>query len=425
MKYGVLFIIMHGFLAYGQKGDTLQKIDVYLEYRPRIEYREGYKNQNDSSNSALIVSHRARLSMDFEIKKFRFHGSIQDVRIWGEQGQNSNSSTLSVFEAYLQAELSKNWSIKLGRQSLELDNGRLFSRANWSQSSRAHDGINLRYNSSKINAQLVGFYNQSYVNSSGTYYTLSSKEYKFLFVHHFHIKLNKFFELSTLNSFDGYEKLNIKNVFYVRGTSGLRLRLKTKNIEGILSGYYQYGQLQSGQKISSYYYQPELKVSAGILTTRLGAEVLSGDNQQNPSTFSNSFSTLYGVAFKFNGNINYFTVFPSDVSNGGLINPYLFFLVEPSKKWKIKMEQHLFYLQNKALNNQNEIIGKYLGYENDIKIRYKVNPFTSIQAGFSLIITTTNLKEVRGVALLDYPYWSYVMLTFKPQILKSRRKAIF
>ena len=414
-------------VSFGQeKLDTTQTLDVFLEYRPRFEYREGFKQPiKDSSTSSFFASHRARISLDFELKRFKFHSSIQDVRAWGQYGLQSNANSLSVFEIYVESKISERWSIKLGRQAVELDNGRLFSKANWNQNSKAHDGIDLIYNSKRLKSQLFGFYNQSYTNSSGTYFDLYNQEYKFLFIHSLQINIHKKIELSVLNSLDGYENVFHKNVFYVRGTTGFRLNVKQKNIKGIISGYYQYGQLQNGQQISSFYIQPELKLTTGKITTRLGAELLSGDDQSNPTSFSHSFSTLYGVSFKFNGNINYFTSFPKDVANGGLLNPYLFLLYAPSKKWKIKMEQHLFYLQNNVLSSQGKTIGKYLGYENDVKVKYNVNNFTAIQAGFSLIMTTNHLEEVRGVDLINYPYWGYLMVTFKPQLLHSVKKAIF
>lgn len=419
-------MIFSNFSFNQEKLDTTQVLDVFLEYRPRIEYREGFKQPiKDSSNSSIFATHRARISIDFKLNRFKFHSSIQDVRAWGQYGIQSKTNSLSVFEIYVQSKISNKWSIKLGRQSVELDNGRLFSKANWSQNSKAHDGIDLIYNSKKLKSQLFGFYNQSYTNNTGTYFDLYDQEYAFLFIHSLQINLLKKIDLSFLNSFDGYENLSHKNVYYVRGTSGFRMKIKQKKMEGIIAGYYQYGQLQNGKQISSFYIQPELKLTTGKITTRLGAELLSGDDQSNPNSFSNSFSTLYGVAFKFNGNINYFTSFPKDVANGGLLNPYLFFQYEPSKKWKIKLEQHLFYLQNNVLNNKGKAIGKFLGYENDVKVKYSVNHFTAIQAGVSLIMTTNHLEEVRGVDLINYPYWGYIMVTFKPQVLHSVKKAIF
>ena len=102
-------------------------------------------------------------------------------------------------------------------------------------------------------------------------------------------------------------------------------------------------------------------------------EYVSGDDAANPSSINNSFSTLYGVAFKFMGHMDYFTSFPNDVRGAGLINPYLFLEYKLSKKWRFKLESHAFLLQNTLYYMAGSELNPYLGIESDVVIKYTIS----------------------------------------------------
>lgn len=149
--------------AFNDKVTTQNKSFVVgLEFRPRVEYRDGYKQlPNDTSQAAYFGTQRSRLNFTYIQPHFKFHTSIQDIRVWGQYGLNSTTGSLNVFEAYVEANLTDGFLVKLGRQAVELDNKRIFSIANWSQASKAHDGINLIYKNSKITSELMGYFNQT------------------------------------------------------------------------------------------------------------------------------------------------------------------------------------------------------------------------------------------------------------------------
>ncbi|MEO8254097.1 MAG: hypothetical protein ABI554_06875, partial [Flavobacterium sp.] len=183
----------------------------------------------------------------------------------------------------------------------------------------------------------------------------------------------------------------------------------------------QYGQLQTGNKISAYYLQPEIQLRTNKLTTRLGAEFLSGDNADKTSEISKSFVPLYGVAWKFMGNMDYFTSFPLDVKKGGLINPYLFFTYDWNKKVALRSDFHLFYLENKVKDNLNNNINSYLGFENDLSVRYKLNDFISADLGFSYMAAEKSLETLKAGNSNITPVWSYLMITFKPELFSFKK----
>lgn len=400
-----------------------KNFSIGLEFRPRTEYRDGYKQlRTADTKAAFFTTQRSRMYFNYSQPKFKFHTSIQDIRVWGQYGQTSTSGSLNVFEAYVDANITDQLLIRIGRQKVELDNGRLFSPANWSQAARAHDGINLVSNNNTIHSEFVTSFNQTAERIFETDFSPTTfTNYKLLNIHYLKAKLNDHFSLTTINAADSYQSKTNSGTLYTRGTSGGRLDFEKGNLYVTLSGYYQYGQLQTRERISAYYFQPEIQLKTNKLTTRLGAEFLSGENSEKTSDFSKSFVPLYGVAWKFMGNMDYFTSFPTDVKKGGLFNPYLFFIYDLNKKVALRSDFHLFYLGNKTKNDLGNTINSYLGFENDLSIHYKCNAFTMIDFGFSYMAAEKSMETLKSGNSSIIPVWSYVMITFKPELFSFKK----
>lgn len=395
---------------------------IGMEFRPRLEYRNGYKQlPNDTTTPAYFGTQRCRLNFTYSQPKFKIHTSMQDIRVWGQYGLTSTSGSLNVYEAYAETFFTDKLLVKIGRQKVELDNGRIFSAANWSQAGRAHDGLNLIYKSNKLRSEVMNFFNQTSEKIFETNFAPTTfSNYKSLSVHYLHVKLHKYITLTTINAADGYQSKKSYRTMYVRGTSGGRLEFEKGKTYVTMSGYYQFGQLQSGQDIAAYYLQPEVRYKLKKLTARLGLEYMSGDDATHTSKFSKSFVPLYGVAWKFMGNMDYFTSFPNDVKNGGLINPYLFLIYEINKKLAIRADGHLFYLQNKVLDSKKNEIDPYLGFENDLSIKYKVNDYTTIDFGFLHMFAEQSMELLKGGSSNGVPFSSYLMITFKPELFNHK-----
>lgn len=410
--------------AFNQKVNSENKnFSIGLEFRPRTEYRDGYKQlRTADTKAAFFTTQRSRLYFNYSQPKFKFHTSIQDIRVLGQYGQTSTSGSLSVFEAYVDADITDQFFVRIGRQKIDLDNGRLFSPANWNQASRAHDGINLIFNNNHIHSEFFTSFNQTAERIFDTDFSPTTfTNYKLLNVHFLKAKLNEHFSLTTINAADSYQSKTTSGTLYTRGTSGGRLDFEKGNLYVTLSGYYQYGQLQTAERISAYYFQPEIQLRTNKLTTRLGAEFMSGENAEKASDFSKSFVPLYGVAWKFMGNMDYFTSFPTDVKKGGLFNPYLFFIYDLNKKVALRSDFHLFYLGNMTKNDLGSTINPYLGFENDLSIHYKCNSFTMLDFGFSYMAAEKSMETLKTGNSNIIPVWSYVMITFKPELFSFKK----
>lgn len=394
-------------------------ITLDMEFRPRFEFRNGFGELPDNNDSpAAFISNRTRITLDYNRPKFNFRASMQDIRIWGQFGQYSSPNGLGIFEAYVETQIGKNAWLKMGRQAVELDNGRLFSAANWNQASRAHEGINFIVKQKKWSSELMGFYNQNSEALFGTNTILNN--YLALGLHYFNWKLNKHWSLMFQNSLDAYQASS-PEIVYSRGTSGGRINFQHEKTRATLAGYYQYGQNSEGQKINAFYLQPEFSMHWKKLKLQLGAELISGDQSQYGGNTTRSFVTLYGVAFKFNGNLNQFTSFPEDVNNLGLLNPYLFTRYQITEKIALKLENHLFYTHRTPDAQFYSNTTPFLGYEADLKLKWYLNDFTSVESGIATMLVSETLREMRNQSINTVPSWAFVMVKFNPRLFQIKQ----
>jgi len=419
------------------KVDTAKKLNtliISLEFRPRTEFRHGYRTLMPYSDTgaAFFTGSRTRLNFAYSTKNFDLYTSLTDVYVWGQNDARSNSgpgnSYFQLFEMYAEPHFSNKFSVRFGRQRISYDNQRLFSENDWRQLGHSHDALKLIYNN-KINFtnEFSTAFNQSKENVFSTkYMPLGFVNYKVLLVDYLNWKLSKNFVLTTINAADGYQSSDPAKykTTYMRFTNGGRIEYNSYNWYLTMSGYYQYGKDSSGRKLDAYYIQPEIKYS-GIknLAIRLGFQYMSGqdatkvyDGNGKPYTTDNSFVPLYTTGHGFNGSLDWFGNFPADLGGAGLVNPYLFFWYT-NNKLTVRFDNHLFYSQNNYVY-QGSILKKFLAYENDWRVIYKVNSFITIDGGFSWALPTRAFGIIRKGDYKKTQYWSYVMFRFTPTIGK-------
>lgn len=404
-----------------------EEFRIDLEFRPRTEFRNGYRKlRSDTTNPAFFTEQRSRLYFNYQREGFIFHTSIQDIRVWGEDDPRSTNGTLQVFEVYVEPKLSESLSVRVGRQKIMYDNQRLFAQNDWRQTGGSHDAVRFIYSSTKLTGDLIAAYNQEEGAQERFFETDFSPEifnnYKILLANFWKWTATDRVTFTIINAMDAFQdEVNTRNHHY-RFTSGGRLEYEKKSLYFTLAGYYQYGETPSGMILRAYYYQPEVKYQTHKhWTFRLGAEVFSGDNNKNPSNISNSFDALYGVNHRFLGSMDYFTRFPADFNSAGLIAPYFFTFYELNKEVLLRADFHLFFSQNNYVQD-GRVIDNYLGFENDLLLRFTPNEYSVFDLGYSYALPTSSMEVIKNGgdnSLLQS--WAFVMLTFKPNLFQWNR----
>ncbi|MCW2118754.1 alginate export family protein [Flavobacterium sp. 7A] len=408
---------------------------VDLQMKNRVEYRNGYGNiPADYSAASTFVNQRSRLTMDYKQDDlFNAVVSLQDARVWGSHDPKGLNGTIQLFEGYVEPSITPSLSVRIGRQRIVYDNQRLFAENDWRVNATSHDAINFRYHKKNLNSELVGAYNQTSERNFGTDFTPAElsitptsstastwTNYKVLAVNYLKYDFNQAVAITTIIAADAYQDAIIKEQNYWRFTYGGRLEFKYKNWYATTNSYLQTGRNNTGKTINAWYIQPEVKYNVvNHYSIRLGAELLSGTKGQSGSV-DHSFTPLYGVAHRFNGFMDLFTKFPSDISNVGLVNPYLFINKNLGSKIDLSSQNHLFYTQRNFITNTNQALTKFMGYEHDLVVAYKPNAYTNIETGFSVTFPTETLTTLKKTGNPDrIATWAYVQVKFTPRIFKS------
>jgi hypothetical protein len=404
-----------------------KKLRIDAEFRPRTEFRNGYQQlRNDTSTGAFFINQRLRLSANYSYdNRFIMQFSVQDLRVWGQQDPRSTSASVQVFEVWAEPYISDKFSVRIGRQRLMYDNQRLFAENDWRLSAAAHDAINFRVHTSDLSSELALAFNQSAERYFGTDFSPAGyTNYKFLAVNYLRYKVNKKFILTALNSTDGYQDKSNPEEMNFRYTLGGRIEFESGRLYTTFSGYFQGGENNSGNDLSAWYLQPEIRLRfPRDFVARFGAEIFSGNNNSLVANTDHSFVPLYGVAHRFNGSMDLITKFPADVGGAGLMNPYLFLMQPLFSKIEVRADFHTFYLQEDYYTIDDIKIDRYLGFENDFLISYKPNAVTKVDLGVSYMLPTKSLEIVKKSGNSKYNLsWIYLSLTFRPQLLSLHFK---
>lgn len=405
-----------------QQTDNLsQQLLMNIEIRPRAEYTSNYiLPPNDSIDPYFYITQRNRISGQYAREKWLIKSDLQEIHLWDQNNKASKVGSINFYQLFFETKL-KSINVRLGRQSVLLDNGRLFSDAPWAQQGRAHEGIRIMKSSKYFSNDFFFLFTRNYSTEfEPTYSPVASNKYKYLLANNFSFNPSKEFSFNSMNVVDLLENTNLEKIF-TRATTGGRIEFKKKQWYYTLNSYLQFGRNQKGQKLFAYYFQPEIKLSLQKSVLRLGAELISGSSSQLSSKSSGDFDVLYGVTWKFNGNMNVFTRFPTDVKGKGLVNPYLFTTIPLSTKLSFRSDFHLFYTQYPLLNDLGQEASKFLGFENDISLKYTPVKNLEINYAFSFYQSTDAMKYLPKIKDENkIAIWSYLMISYSFNVINLK-----
>jgi hypothetical protein len=406
----ILILLALSSFIFAQQSDTssFPKLSIGIEIRPRVEFRSNHiQPPRDTMAPYLFATQRNRVSIFYlPRKKWKVAAELQEIHHWDQQHITSRIGGVNFYQLYF--EYRKNSvKLRLGRQGVLLDNGRLFSDAPWAQQGRAHEGIRLTEYTQKHTQDLFLLFTRPYGHLFDPVYSpVASHKYKYLLVYHFHYHPGQYFFFNTIHSFEFFERL--------RATSGGRMEFKNDFFYATVNSYVQLGQTPDGKNVYAYYIQPEIKITVAAHSIRVGAEIMSGSHQQLSANQTGSFDNRYGVVWKFMGNMNLFSRFPDDLGDRGLLNPYLFLQWPVARKITVRSDLHLFYAQYSLADAQVLSSGKFLGFEQDLSFRYSIQKKLELNGGFSYFLSSPTMAFLPKI---QDPYkiatWSYLMFSYK------------
>ena len=431
--------ICFAILMFGTIVSLKAQTSVDGEYRPRFEFREGFrKTLADTLKPSFLTVQRTRMSAGYKSGTLTTQFTLQDARIFGASDLKSNTSKVEIFEAWAELLLTPGVSVQVGRQKLKYDDQRIFGESNWSNTGQAHDVALLKYNTKNFQAHLGYAYN----NSKDTLFEMNypvAKMYKsmgFLWLSKDYghglsataIGINE-----GLQTTDNYKKTNYRNTI----GANVVLQNDLSRLGFRVAGYYQFGKSNAYDTAKLVKNTTYADLSAFLLTFKVtykitepivlqaGIDHFSGTGSATANNKSYTFNRLYGTNHSFGGNMEYFVSLPK----AGLTDYYAGVSCKTTDKLSLDFNLHLFNLDKdmsyntKAKNGTitKTIVDSNIGSEADLVANYKLSKETTIQGGYSIYLNSGSTKNYFKMGNVDthFPQWAYLMLTIKPQLYKS------
>lgn len=426
MKKFLVAIILSTVLTPGQLRAQYEEaggeLSIDMNLRPRFEYRNGYNQPRlESDKPSAFISNRARIGINFDNGFLSARMAAQDISLWGQKVQNDNEGQrFTLNEAWAQIKHNEFFA-KIGRQSLNYDDGRILSVSNWTPTGIWHDALKLGYENELNTLHFILAYNQSReVTNSGTYYFPVGQPYQNMQTIWYQYHNKKGFSASALFINLGFETGNpnaeplISKKEYMQ-TIGSNIGFKNDlwNIMGTV--YYQIGKNANNQEVNAYMLalRGGYRIASGF-SVYGGTEFHPGqDAESNKKSFMDllyrSNHTFMGAMDYFRGNDYY-----------GVFHKYLGLKLNATKKLELDLSYHHFNSDKTIV--VSDVEKKNLGSEVDLKITYPIRKYIVLEGGYSFMLATDAMPIAKGRpgSPDSWQDWAYMSLTINPTIFKGR-----
>jgi len=322
---------------------------------------------------AVFTSQRSRLSAGFTGYRFKLGITVQDVRVWGQDVSSINRTTtqdnngLMLHEAWAEIMLldtvvkNKSLNLKVGRQELVYDDGRLLGNLNWLQQARRHDAAIVKYENNSWILHVGGAFNQNKEMAAGTIYTATppgaytantngGTQYKGLEFLYLSKKFTKG-NLSFLFVTDQFNKFRTDSVngaavktwtqgTYNRATTGLFFNNQFNKLSVTAAAYYQFGSNANGQTLSAELFSAAFQYAlCKEFSAGAGVDYTTGGTSGRTSK---AFDPLYGAPHAFWGLMDYFYA-ANGFGNKGLQDYYIKTKMKTGPKFSMTADVHEFF----------------------------------------------------------------------------------
>jgi len=347
-------ILVVASIIIGLTNVTNAQLSIDGELRSRGIAENGFKTPAIKGvDGDFSFDQRTRLIVNFAKEKYSTRITVQDARVWGNDdlvgktGTVGNSSSLSLYEAWVNLKLGEKSNIKIGRQEWNYDDMRILSWRNWWTSGLSYDGILYQmHNPDKgLNVDLGVSYNnngspEGILIDNSNWQADKLKTMNFLNIKK---KLGKKTTGTLMFTMSGKKDITTDDT-KLTGTHGILLNHNTEKTGtdgfiGNMSAYYQHGTDRNKgsdgdyKNISAYM----ITANAGLralekkLEILLGFELISGRDFTNTDTDYNntrhSFDLMYSGRIPYYGGfLNHFIIQDSyavGTKGGGYFDPYL------------------------------------------------------------------------------------------------------
>ena len=409
-----------------QESDNVFNLDAQLMTRGELR-AGGFKADSlDSERVSHFALGRYRIIADYQRSWLNVRLTPQYTGVWGQ-----GSAGVVLYEGWAKMQSKKGLFVKIGRQELTYDDGRIIGNDDWTMTAPTHDVLKLGYDGESHKVHLLAAYNQNAENIDNgvIYYSGGLQPYKTMQTLWYHYDTpKKSFGISLLGMNIGMQNTDQEHpITYYQQLVGTYMSFRPKHwsLEGAF--YYQMGKEEHGMTIDAFMASAKLNVKPSEnYNLFTGYDYLSGDKYFNVPPDggiglvfhdkARGFNAIFGSHHEFYGAMDFFYL--SNYVGGftpGLQNLYFGGNIKPVNGLSINAAYHYYAIAT----DLDYVNTKTLGHSVELASSYAFNKAVSVSAGYTFMKGSETMELLNKVSEKRQLHWAWLMMTVTPKLFTS------
>ncbi|MDO5314614.1 MAG: alginate export family protein [bacterium] len=409
-----------------QEADNVFNLDAQLMTRGELR-AGGFKADSlDSERVSHFALGRYRIIADYQRSWLNVRLTPQYTGIWGQ-----GIAGVVLYEGWAKMQSKKGLFVKIGRQELTYDDGRIIGNDDWTMTAPTHDVLKLGYDGESHKVHLLAAYNQNAENIDNgvIYYSGGLQPYKTMQTLWYHYDTpKKSFGISLLGMNIGMQNTDQEHpITYYQQLVGTYMSFRPKHWSLEEAFYYQMGKEEHGMNIDAFMASAKLNVKPSVnYILFAGYDYLSGDKYFNVPPDggiglvfhdkARGFNAIFGSHHEFYGAMDFFYL--SNYVGGftpGLQNLYFGVNIKPVSGLSINAAYHYYAIAT----DLDYVNTKTLGHSVELASSYAFNKAVSVSAGYTFMKGSETMELLNKVSEKRQLHWAWLMMTITPKLFTS------
>jgi hypothetical protein len=388
------------------------------DFDGRMDYMNLRRTVSDSLNNKL-VSGLVTGELDLAYNRKRWSALVSLFASY-TQGTTLFSTkvpgtlNLTFYQAWARYFFSKYLSVQAGRIEIQYDDERFFEARDWGGLVTSHNAVIGHYLIPDTSGMIdIGFAANRFHATPILFSTDPTvNNYRYLSYLYAHGRLfDDFLKLTFMDIFNADDNGLNRYVLYGRNTLGGSTWVTAGDWDINLSGYYQFGHINDGRKLSAGYYAAYVAYQPTDWLTLMPAfEHLSGDDFTDSAEWKkvvHGFSMLYGNMTRSFGNSGVFNLEYRTNLHPGLNNLYFTVTFDILDNFSIEASYHWYTLPHPYLReyvpDSNRImpvkVPPSLLHQVEVLFSYSPVPSVALSLDYQLLFP--------GAGMVNYNGWNF------------------
>ena len=424
--YCLVLAMLCSFGLKAQEADNVFNLDAQLMTRGELR-AGGFKADSlDSERVSHFALGRYRIIADYQRSWLNVRLTPQYTGVWGQ-----GSAGVVLYEGWAKMQSKKGLFVKIGRQELTYDDGRIIGNDDWTMTAPTHDVLKLGYDGESHKVHLLAAYNQNAENIDNgvIYYSGGLQPYKTMQTLWYHYDTpKKSFGISLLGMNIGMQNTDQEHpITYYQQLVGTYMSFRPKywSLEGAF--YYQMGKEEHGMTIDAFMASAKLNVKPSEnYNLFAGYDYLSGDKYFNVPPEggiglvfhdkARGFNAIFGSHHEFYGAMDFFYL--SNYVGGftpGLQNLYFGGNIKPVNGLSINAAYHYYAIAT----DLDYVNTKTLGHSVELASSYAFNKAVSVSAGYTFMKGSETMVHFKKLSEKRQLQWAWLMMIVTPKLFTS------